>query len=299
MSLVGRVFGWFVLPSLVALCMSLLTVVTLTQAASAAAFTAAADDVDPVPSNPLPEAAVPADPAEQWRVLPGSGDNLPEGGSAVVAPIASWSEVPGVPVEVRESAEATDLDAVEAGEDEVVDPITPSVDAPSVLVELEVPENPAEAPLLIDLQQTATDTATTGEPSPSEVETLTPTDESTASPEPDAEESLATESVSQAVEVALDYSDFAYLFGGGWADRLQVTAYPDCYLTTPEVDGCSDGLVIPSVNDPATGTLAFTSVDLAGDAAVDVEGVPRQESWTDSVILGLGMNRPWNASEGV
>ncbi|MFT3873834.1 MAG: RHS repeat-associated core domain-containing protein [Nocardioides sp.] len=63
------------------------------------------------------------------------------------------------------------------------------------------------------------------------------------------------------VEVRLSYGGFASLFGGAWADRLVVTAYPACYLRTPELSECSVGVPVPAVNTFDADTLEFSTVD--------------------------------------
>jgi RHS repeat-associated protein len=51
------------------------------------------------------------------------------------------------------------------------------------------------------------------------------------------------------VRLAVDYRQFADLFGGGWSDRLRLVELPECAATTPELDGCLDVAPVPSDND--------------------------------------------------
>ncbi|WP_037571481.1 polymorphic toxin-type HINT domain-containing protein [Phaeacidiphilus oryzae] len=54
------------------------------------------------------------------------------------------------------------------------------------------------------------------------------------------------------VSVALDYSGIQDAYGGGYADRLHLTAYPSCLLTTPAKAACRVGTpVAASANDLA------------------------------------------------
>ncbi|MEU9942377.1 ricin-type beta-trefoil lectin domain protein [Streptomyces lavendulae] len=60
------------------------------------------------------------------------------------------------------------------------------------------------------------------------------------------------------VDVQLDYKKFKDLYGTEWATRLQLKQLPACFLTTPELPECSAAQDVPSVNDPATGTVRAT-----------------------------------------
>ncbi len=68
----------------------------------------------------------------------------------------------------------------------------------------------------------------------------------------------------------VSYGAFDQVFGGAWADRLQVIAYPECYLTTPDLDECSAGTMLPTTKNEGTKTLTFSTADAV---AADV-GVP-------------------------
>ncbi len=59
-----------------------------------------------------------------------------------------------------------------------------------------------------------------------------------------------------AVRVAMDYSQFRYAYGGDWAQRLQLMAFPECVLSTPELAECSTGVVVETVNDVASGVIS-------------------------------------------
>ncbi|OII65493.1 sugar-binding protein [Streptomyces sp. CC53] len=78
--------------------------------------------------------------------------------------------------------------------------------------------------------------------------------------------------------LALDYTEFAELYGAHWADRLQLTRYPACFLTTPDVEGCSEPaeVDVQNVVEPQAG-------DVAGDGVLD--GVRRVEAVVDVATL--------------
>ncbi|MGW0819710.1 ricin-type beta-trefoil lectin domain protein [Streptomyces sp. NPDC002845] len=48
--------------------------------------------------------------------------------------------------------------------------------------------------------------------------------------------------------IALDYTDFSELYGADWADRLEFVQYPECFLETPDVEGCSEPTEVPTDN---------------------------------------------------
>lgn len=73
-----------------------------------AAIAAPGDSAD-VPAVPLPDAVIPADPANDVDGLPAQLDDLPEPASEVVDPAASWTGLDELPVRVRETDEPTEL----------------------------------------------------------------------------------------------------------------------------------------------------------------------------------------------
>ncbi|WP_433530635.1 RHS repeat domain-containing protein [Micromonospora sp. CA-263727] len=68
-----------------------------------------------------------------------------------------------------------------------------------------------------------------------------------------------------AVQVVVDYSDFAQAYGGSFADRLTLVRLPGCAATTPEVPECSaDPVWVSATNDPHAKTLTAV-VEVGGD----------------------------------
>lgn len=63
--------------------------------------------------------------------------------------------------------------------------------------------------------------------------------------------------------IALDASDFSQNYGAEWMDRLDFWMYPSCFLTTPEVEGCSVPTAVPTevVYDEVATTITDTTVD--------------------------------------
>ena len=90
------------------------------------------------------------------------------------------------------------------------------------------------------------------------------------------------------VDVRVDYSDFAQAFGGGWAERLSVSAYPACFAETPEVAECAQGVPVESVNDEAGEVVKFSTTD--GELAVQAtdESAATQRSALASAAVGDG-----------
>ncbi|WP_405649148.1 RHS repeat-associated core domain-containing protein [Streptomyces sp. NBC_00019] len=69
------------------------------------------------------------------------------------------------------------------------------------------------------------------------------------------------------VGVQLDYSKFENLYGADWASRLKFVQFPECYLTTPDVEGCDAYEELETDNDAAAKTVSAT-VDTAADGTV-------------------------------
>ncbi|WP_416986310.1 hypothetical protein [Streptomyces sp. T028] len=63
--------------------------------------------------------------------------------------------------------------------------------------------------------------------------------------------------------IALDAADFSQNYGAEWMDRLDFWMYPSCFLTTPDVEGCSEPTAVPTevVYDEVATTITDTTVD--------------------------------------
>ncbi|WOP13088.1 RHS repeat-associated core domain-containing protein [Streptomyces cyaneofuscatus] len=69
------------------------------------------------------------------------------------------------------------------------------------------------------------------------------------------------------VSVELDYTGFKNLYGADWASRLRFVQFPECYLTTPEVEACQEYEELETRNDTRTQSITAT-VDTAADGTV-------------------------------
>ncbi|MFE1880351.1 ricin-type beta-trefoil lectin domain protein [Streptomyces diastatochromogenes] len=69
------------------------------------------------------------------------------------------------------------------------------------------------------------------------------------------------------VSVQLDYKAYQNLYGADWASRLTFVQFPECYLTTPDVEECSRYEELETVND-AHGKTITATVDTAADGTV-------------------------------
>ncbi|GGL74840.1 hypothetical protein GCM10010129_18270 [Streptomyces fumigatiscleroticus] len=78
--------------------------------------------------------------------------------------------------------------------------------------------------------------------------------------------------------VALDYTEFAELYGADWADRLQFVKYPECFLTSPDTEGCAEPTEVDTRN-----VVERTLSDVTGDGVLD--GVRRVEATIDVADL--------------
>ncbi|MEM9522229.1 MAG: hypothetical protein AAGA37_23180, partial [Actinomycetota bacterium] len=77
---------------------------------------------------------------------------------------------------------------------------------------------------------------------------------------------FGTLSTPSAVEVRVDYNELEFADVADRRNRLQIVRYPECMLTTPEIDDCMDWERIPgSFNDDATDEVVATvPVEAAG-----------------------------------
>lgn len=185
--------------------------------------------------------------------------------SSAPSEVSAADGVDGLNVRVATPAEVADNIAVLsfAANAQPTDPGTPT---PTSTAGSD-PSSPSEP------ASSATDPG--GEPSPTssgssmptEVPSSTSTDSASPEPSPSASSSStqpADPSTAGAevggLDVRFDYSQFAQAFGGAWGDRLQVTAFPDCYLTTPDDPDCAQGTPLSVHNDTANDSLRFTTL---------------------------------------
>ncbi|GJF25717.1 hypothetical protein SHO565_62810 [Streptomyces sp. HO565] len=73
------------------------------------------------------------------------------------------------------------------------------------------------------------------------------------------------------VQVGVNYKAFEQLYGADWGSRLRLIRLPECFLTTPDEEGCSDPVETESVNDAASDTVSTT---LEPTAAPEPEATP-------------------------
>ncbi|MEU5484086.1 ricin-type beta-trefoil lectin domain protein [Streptomyces mirabilis] len=69
------------------------------------------------------------------------------------------------------------------------------------------------------------------------------------------------------ISVQLSYKTYENLYGADWASRLEFVQFPECYLTTPDVEDCQQYTELDTVNDPHARTVTAT-VDTAADGTV-------------------------------
>lgn len=66
------------------------------------------------------------------------------------------------------------------------------------------------------------------------------------------------------VSVKLEYAKFKNLYGADWASRLRFVQFPECYLTTPDVEACQEYEELETTNDIKSQSITAT-VDTAAD----------------------------------
>ncbi|SFD27104.1 ricin-type beta-trefoil lectin domain protein [Streptomyces aidingensis] len=140
-------------------------------------------------------------------------------------------------------------------------------------------EAPAgELPVLVGVPEDATPTEAAALAGDWQVTLGTPEEDASPTPEQAAADELeamvmtvtAPSETAGEVDVALDYTDFEQLYSADWADRMQFVLYPECFLTTPEIEACNAATTLPTENDNATGRITAT-VDMAAAAAASAQ----------------------------
>ncbi|MEU0184618.1 ricin-type beta-trefoil lectin domain protein [Streptomyces sp. NPDC006207] len=92
------------------------------------------------------------------------------------------------------------------------------------------------------------------------------------------------------VSVQLSYKTYENMYGADWASRLQFVQFPECYLTTPEVEECRQYTELETANDPDAKTVTAT-VDTAADGTTAPASASVQ-AHSSSGILQASYVRP-------
>nr|WP_308114672.1 polymorphic toxin-type HINT domain-containing protein [Streptomyces sp. ISL-12] len=97
------------------------------------------------------------------------------------------------------------------------------------------------------------------------------------------------------VRAGLDYSSFANLYGGGYADRLTLVRLPACALTTPHKAQCRTTQPVETVNDAEKQTLTTDSVTLSASTATVLAVTASADSDRgDYKATSLSASSTWN-----
>ncbi|MBW1596835.1 polymorphic toxin-type HINT domain-containing protein [Streptomyces sp. JJ38] len=86
------------------------------------------------------------------------------------------------------------------------------------------------------------------------------------------------------VDVELDYSAFEDLYGTEWASRLELEQLPECFVTTPELEECTEPVEVPSSNDAGLDKVR-TTVD---PAQAQTSGLTTQSGGGGPMVLAAG-----------
>ncbi|MDT0345872.1 hypothetical protein [Streptomyces litchfieldiae] len=98
-----------------------------------------------------------------------------------------------------------------------------------------------------------------------------------------------------AVDVTLDYSDFAGAFGGGYGSRLTFHQLPACVLETPEAAECSTSLPLEAHNDTETQMLSTEGIALSASGPIVLAAVADEESVeSDYTATELSSSSTWD-----
>ncbi|MFI8075413.1 RHS repeat domain-containing protein [Streptomyces sp. NPDC086033] len=93
------------------------------------------------------------------------------------------------------------------------------------------------------------------------------------------------------IDVQLDYSQFQNLYGADWASRLKFVQFPECYLSTPDTEGCDAYQELETVNDSAAKTVSAT-VDTAADGTVSQASTSGQSTGGSSGVVQASYAQP-------
>ncbi|MFI7294538.1 polymorphic toxin-type HINT domain-containing protein [Streptomyces sp. NPDC050121] len=100
------------------------------------------------------------------------------------------------------------------------------------------------------------------------------------------------------VRAALDYSSFAGLYGGGYADRLTLVRLPACALTSPQKAQCRTVQPVPTVNDTEKQTLTTKAVALSASTATVLAATASSGSDRgDYKATPLSASSTWNTDQ--
>lgn len=80
------------------------------------------------------------------------------------------------------------------------------------------------------------------------------------------------------VDLAVDYSGFAGLYGGSWDDRLTMVQVPACALDTPQKSACQTTMPLKVVNRSGEDVLVVQGVTVAGGSEPAVLALMADES---------------------
>ncbi len=101
--------------------------------------------------------------------------------------------------------------------------------------------------------------------------------------------------------IALDYTDFAELYGANWADRLSFVQYPACFLTTPDTDGCTEPTEVTTdnvVEQTGTDTDGAPVYERRVLATVDAEALAAGGTWETSTTSTASAASTADGDEG-
>ncbi|MQY16239.1 hypothetical protein SRB5_64370 [Streptomyces sp. RB5] len=89
------------------------------------------------------------------------------------------------------------------------------------------------------------------------------------------------------ISVELSYQTYENYYGADWASRLEFVQFPECYLTTPDLEECRTYTELETVNDPQAKAVTAT-VDTAADGvgAPSLAGMSVMAATGDKAVVG-------------
>ncbi|WTW98217.1 hypothetical protein OG216_34940 [Streptomycetaceae bacterium NBC_01309] len=87
------------------------------------------------------------------------------------------------------------------------------------------------------------------------------------------------------VDLRLKYEQFEQLYGAGWGSRLRFVQFPACFLTTPELAGCSEATEVESVNNATANEVSATVAPAAEPAPQGAQSFAATASATGGAVV--------------
>ncbi len=103
----------------------------------------------------------------------------------------------------------------------------------------------------------------------------------------------------RSVQVSVDYSAFAQVYGGSYASRVRLVSLPACAATSPQKQSCTEQTLVAATNDTAAHTLTAASVAVpatTGQAVLLGVSAGTDSDQGDYKATALSPSAAWNTN---